>query len=1379
MSRSSKNQSQKRLRLESLEARQLLDGTGLMADPASLVAADDSFTLSKGVEQAVLNVLGNDPLARASSSTKIVSLGNTRRDDARPTISADGKSILYDAPHAPFFTDHFTYTIEDEAGNRSEATVRVKLDPRGLRMIQIPGVSGNDSYRMFENEPSQSLRVLDNDYRRNSSTANFRRGNIFEVTRPSLGGEVEISADGRTLEYRPAENRAGTEAFFYKVRNARGQIGTFQVTVEVREGYRPRATARQFFDADRGPYTISPSLENRHGVHFDTPPEIIAANVPTYAGTVTINENANELIYQPAKGFRGEFDITYTVRYGAAAHQTATSTVQVSIEQRFHAVNDRFQVFPNSETNTLKPLENDLGFGSQDRHFGLFSTAVAAKPMNLRIAYVHRGSHGGQMEISDDGQTLSYTPAEGFRGEEIFRYLLRDTNRGARDWGEITVSVTDEVTTNSGLLPQFSSHAELEQLLLQRSIAAHQTNFGRTVRSPIYPQYPYVLSHWADFDAIGFVDNLANDTSSGFTTNQPSTNVAINSTGASADQTNTQVEGVDEADIVETDGSYLYTFSEGKLVIVDVQDPADPQLTSFTKLTGKPSEMYLQGDRLTILQHSVPFASIHGETSTFGDALTVLDISDRTNPQVLERTEIEGNIVSSRVIGDHVYLVVSKHLTIPPLEQRTLSEKPSEIGASQSTTPISATDRLTLVADYYPGNPKGYEVYQYETQEEYLARVRDTLVDNALPSYRTYNAAGELIDSGLLTEPEQLYKLDDDGNKIQSVVTFNTGDDPPGPLATTSLMTDQTDVVYLSQSAAYLFSSAGGATTIHKLALAEDGTTELVAAGKVEGVPLNQFSADEFEGRLRIATTSISQGMSSSNVFILEQVGEQLEVVGSVTGIAPRERIFAVRFLGERAFVVTFRQVDPLFALDLSDPTSPTLEGELKIPGFSDYLHPIAEDYLIGVGSNGTRRGNGQPQVSLFYVGDLTNPQRVDVWTLDTAKRMSTEVSSDHHAFAYFADQATSNQGHFTLPASGSERVQIDSDDDGILDNWSTKVRRQMLAFELTTDEGGGGTIEQVATIDHPDAARRSVRIDNALLTLSEKTLLVHDFTDLEQEVARLHLGTRAIDDAFTLLEDSRANRLDVLANDLPSDLPNSGRVISVTQPSGDIGEVTITEDGTAVAFTPAEDFFGNAVFEYTISDELRGEQTGKVRLTVENTPDDPVAVDDSFEVESGKPTTINVWENDENLDDTRRNYYSVIIDDTPAAIDIDIDTPLFVPVTDSRLIGDAIWLPPYTKDLTITQLGTPTAGGTVSLNEYNQTVEYTPAAGFTGEETFTYQITNRAGLTSEATVTVTVENQPTENMGTGSNDPGVNLQEATVFYGPFLEGPIYGPLAP
>lgn len=1372
MPRFSRNQSEKRLRLESLEARQLLDGTSLMADPASLVAADDSFTLSKGVEQAVLDVLRNDPLAQISNSTKIVSLGETRRDDAKPTISTDGKSILYDAPHSPYFTDHFTYTIEDAAGNRSEATVRIKLDSRGPRMIQIPGVSGNDNYRIFENEPSQSLSVLDNDYRRNSSTANFRHGSIFEVTRPSLDGEVEISADGRSLEYRPAENVSGTDTFHYKVRNSRGQIGTFQVAVGIRPGFQLTATPRQFFDVGRGPFTISPSLENRHSVQSDLAPRITEANVPNYAGTVSIGENANQLIYQPAEGFRGELDITYTVRYGAAAHQTATSTIQVSIDERFHAVNDRFQVFPSSKNNTLKPLENDLGFGSQDRHVGLFSTAVAAKPMNLVIAYVHRGSHGGQMEISDDGETLSYTPAEGFRGEETFRYLLRDTNRGARDWGEITVTVTDEVATNSGLLPQFSSRAELVQLLLQRAIAAHQANFGRTVRAPLFRHYPYYLNTWADVDVT-----------TGFAADQPSTNVVINSTDGSADQTNTQVEGVDEADIVETDGRYLYTFSEGKLVIVDVEDPADPQLTSFTKLTGKPSEMYLQGDRLTILHRSVSFSSIHGETSSFGDALTVLDISDRTNPHVLERTEIEGSIVSSRAIGDHVYLVVNKHIHIPSLEWRTLSEEPSaepsENADTQPTSPISTVDRLTVVADYYPGNSTSYQVYQYETQAEYLARVRDTLVDNTLPSYRTYNASGELIDSGLLTEPEQLYKLDGDGNKIQSLVTFNTGDDAPGPLATTSLMTDQTDLVYLSQSAAYLFSSAGGSTTIHKLILAEDGTTELVAAGKVEGVPLNQFSADEYEGRLRIATTSVSQGRSSSNVFILEQVGEQLEVVGSVTGIAPRERIFAVRFLGERAFVVTFRQVDPLFALDLSDPTSPTLEGELKIPGFSDYLHPIAEDYLIGVGSSGTRRGNGQPQVSLFYVGDLSNPQRVDVWTLDTAKRMSTEVSRDHHAFAYFADQASSNQGFFTLPVSGTERVQIDSDDDGILDRWSTEVRRQMLAFEVNTDEIGGGTIEQVATIDHPHAARRSVRIDNALLTLSEKTLLVHDFADLEQEAARLHLGTRAVDDAFTLLEDSGANRLDVLANDLPSDLPDSRRVISVTQPSGDIGEVTITEDGNAVAFTPAEDFFGSAVFHYTISDELRGEQTAKVRLTIENTPDDPVAVDDTFTVESGKPTTINVWENDENLDDTRRNYYSVIIDDTPAAIDIDIDTPLLVPVTDSRLVGDAVWWPPYTKDLTITELGTPTAGGMVSLNEYNQTVEYTPAAGFTGEETFTYQITNRAGLTSEATVTVRVEDQPTENTGTGSNDPGVNLQEATVFYGPFVEGPIYGPLAP
>ena len=137
----------------------------------------------------------------------------------------------------------------------------------------------------------------------------------------------------------------------------------------------------------------------------------------------------------------------------------------------------------------------------------------------------------------------------------------------------------------------------------------------------------------------------------------------------------------------------------------------------------------------------------------------------------------------------------------------------------------------------------------------------------------------------------------------------------------------------------------------------------IVASGTVGGRLLNQFSADEFEGRLRVATTEIRsatidtswgwrrvQQQRFNNVVVMEQQGNRLTLIGEVTNLAPTETIRSVRFMGDRAYVVTFRIVDPLFALDMSNPTNPTVEGALKIPGFSNYLHPVGNDYLIGIG---------------------------------------------------------------------------------------------------------------------------------------------------------------------------------------------------------------------------------------------------------------------------------------------------------------------------------------------------------------------------------------------------------------------------------------------
>lgn len=167
---------------------------------------------------------------------------------------------------------------------------------------------------------------------------------------------------------------------------------------------------------------------------------------------------------------------------------------------------------------------------------------------------------------------------------------------------------------------------------------------------------------------------------------------------------------------------------------------------------------------------------------------------------------------------------------------------------------------------------------------------------------------------------------------------------------------------------------------------------KVTSSEAIPGTPLNQFSLDEYQGNLRIATTTSNSftGTSGSfnDVYVLD---ENLKVIGSIKDLGLTERIYSARFVGERGYLVTFRQIDPFYILDMSDPKNPKMTGELKIPGFSSYLHPISENLILGIGQEGMNA-----KVSLFDVSDSTNPKEISKYELS---EYWSEVSSNHHAF--------------------------------------------------------------------------------------------------------------------------------------------------------------------------------------------------------------------------------------------------------------------------------------------------------------------------------------------------------------------------------------------
>ncbi len=208
-------------------------------------------------------------------------------------------------------------------------------------------------------------------------------------------------------------------------------------------------------------------------------------------------------------------------------------------------------------------------------------------------------------------------------------------------------------------------------------------------------------------------------------------------------------------------------------------------------------------------------------------------------------------------------------------------------------------------------------------------------------------------------------------------------------------------------SAEYLYLTTGGysETGIHKIRL-DNGYIEGVADGSVPGWVLNQFSMDESDGYFRIATTTgHAWGVSTSknNVYVLD---EDLKVVGELEDLAPGEQIYSARFMGNRLYLVTFKKVDPLFVIDLADPTAPRVLGKLKIPGYSNYLHPYDEKHVIGLGKEAVDSEGGSfawyqgVKLSLFDVSDVSNPR--EVAKLEIGDRgTDSPALYDHKAFLF------------------------------------------------------------------------------------------------------------------------------------------------------------------------------------------------------------------------------------------------------------------------------------------------------------------------------------------------------------------------------------------
>ncbi|MGB0590591.1 MAG: beta-propeller domain-containing protein [Myxococcota bacterium] len=655
-------------------------------------------------------------------------------------------------------------------------------------------------------------------------------------------------------------------------------------------------------------------------------------------------------------------------------------------------------------------------------------------------------------------------------------------------------------------------------------------NLKANVRTEMLIQAEQVRRQMMDFDQMGgffgggMRDDVAFAESGSMDGNStaPSGGMSSDAVAPPTDvsETNVQVIGVDEADMVKTDSEFLYTVSGRDMVIVAAWPADDMVEVGRIEVAGSPHSLYRTDDTIVVLSRANLHELLSEENALnqngyyeeeyyenwhYWQPLTVVTVIDVANPAspVITRTEaFEGNLSATRRIGPDVYLVQNTWSQVSGLRywpdvdwNASLNQQLNALGRMVQEN-LDIIDDLTL-ADMVP--------FRYEVSSE------GTIA----------------LDEGMLAaDCDHIYLPSaHSGTNLTTVVTMNLdngathGSAVPGNWGS----------VYASADAMYVAATNWGyywfwdvedeapsvTSHIHKFDISpQSGRANYVASGSVPGYVLNQFSMDEHDGNLRVATTEPNwwgwwgnDDASESHVTVLGEADGVLTQLGHVGGLGKGEQIYSVRFMGERGYVVTFRQIDPLYVLDLRDPSTPKVTGELKIPGFSSYMHPMDESHLLTIGRDATDEGRIEGlQFQIFDVSDPAAPALVQKTVLGDSWNTWSEAQYDHHAFNYFAAR-----GLLGLPVSGWEYDE-QNDEHGWYGRYVSKLQLFKVDAEtgivpagtITHDslfeqyEGGQDDCMRYYSYGWESQIRRSVFMDDIVYTISNLGVRAHDTRDLE-----------------------------------------------------------------------------------------------------------------------------------------------------------------------------------------------------------------------------------------------------------------------------------------
>ena len=574
----------------------------------------------------------------------------------------------------------------------------------------------------------------------------------------------------------------------------------------------------------------------------------------------------------------------------------------------------------------------------------------------------------------------------------------------------------------------FSDCDELEIALKQSIEEEARTSLLQAVDEVYY----WGGGMWLEGDAEMAMDDAGSATSS---TPPPTTRQE----GVDYSGTNNQEQGVDEADFVKTNGYNIFFVDNGVLHIMDVPEFGEIEHASTTDIQGSPVAMMLNEDNLVVvstvsnwnIDYDDPLQEAMGwsddwygwRTNTL-TKFTVFDISNSSSPEINRELYIEGYYMTAREVAGTVRTVTHTWMNIPDL--RTWISYPDDYW----TVDYSEEERRNM-----------REVAALEAMEHNQQVMSDISLEDILPQVH------ERIGSEIITHHMD---GDDCSDFAAPEDALNRG---YTSIFTIDLISEELDfeadhivgnwpLVYSSQDTLIITENAWDwwwfwghddlmeSTNIHTFDISQPGETTYAGSGRVDGTILDQFSISEYEGVVRVATTTGQWGrwwmenpapmenhvITLSHALDVDTGKTRLLEMGRVDGIAYNETIWSARFVEDRAYIVTFENMDPLWTIDLSNPTSPTIMGELKVPGVSTYIHPLSDDAIltIGLGPADEETGLGldwsNTRLSLFNVSNFSDPQETQTLSLSPVEDPTdgwtwawSEATWEHKAFQYWA----------------------------------------------------------------------------------------------------------------------------------------------------------------------------------------------------------------------------------------------------------------------------------------------------------------------------------------------------------------------------------------